>query len=562
MHVRMGKWFLTKGGKIFDLGAEVREVPEIEFKGKQRIYAYHMTIPHRALVPDESKSVNSTEVDGNLIIHDDNLHALKALMPLYAGKVNCIYIDPPYNTGTEGWVYNDNMNSPLMQEWLNKVVDIEDLERHDKWLCMMWPRLQLLKELLSEDGVIFVSIDDNELHHLRMMMDEIFGERNFKNCMIVRRGTKNVQSQFETIDSLATGHDSVLLYSRRADLRMPKLMFLNEDESPGKWDTFWRGTDRPTMRYELFGIHPEEGQWRWSEERTRRATLNYEAFQDQYEADISLDDYYGLIRQEEGQSLDFVRLDPEGTVQYYVPPRNYRILSDVWMDLRTSGKVTDFPHEKHEEIVRRMVKWLTKEDDIVLDSFAGSGTTAHAVLTLNREDGGNRKFILVECEDYAETVTAERVRRVINGIPNSKNKELREGAGGSFSYCTLGEAVDIEGLLRGTNLPTFQTLASYLLYAASSQPPKSVSLEPKDEDGLFFESEEKDYYLLYRPDKEWLGSNEAMLNAERVNRIGKRNTQKGKKAVVFAPGNYMGQKSLTASGILFSQLPYEMHQGR
>ncbi len=132
-----------------DLGAGIREVPEIEFKGKQRIYAYHMTIPHRPLVPDESKSVNSTGVDGNLIIHGDNLHALKALLPLYAGKVNCIYIDPPYNTGTEGWVYNDKVNSPLMQEWLNKVVDIEDLERHDKWLCMMWPRLQLLKELLS-----------------------------------------------------------------------------------------------------------------------------------------------------------------------------------------------------------------------------------------------------------------------------------------------------------------------------------------------------------------------------------------------------------------------------
>ena len=146
-------------------------------------------------------------------------------------------------------------------------------------------------------------------------------------------------------------------------------MFLNEDESPGKWDTFWRGTDRPTMRYELFGIHPEEGQWRWAEERARRAILNYQTFQDQYEPELSLDDYYGLIRQEEGRSLDFVRLDPEGTVQYYVPPRNYRILSDVWMDLSTSGKITDFPHEKHVEFVMRMVSWLTSEDDIVLVPF-------------------------------------------------------------------------------------------------------------------------------------------------------------------------------------------------
>ena len=156
-------------------------MPEIEFKGKQRIYAHHLTVPHRLLIPDASKSLNSTGLDDNLVIHGDNLDALKALMPKYAGRVKCVYIDPPYNTGNEGWVYNDNVNSPLMREWVkaNSPVDGEDLERHDKWLCMMWPRLHLLKELLSDDGVIFVSIDDNEQHHLRMMLDEIFGLRNF-----------------------------------------------------------------------------------------------------------------------------------------------------------------------------------------------------------------------------------------------------------------------------------------------------------------------------------------------------------------------------------------------
>ena len=121
-----------------------------------------------------------------MIIHGDNLHALKALMPRYAGKVNCIYIDPPYNTGNEKWIYNDNVNSPMMKEWLKgkSSVDGEDMERHDKWLCMMWPRLQLLRELLAEDGVIFISIDDNEQHRLRMVMDEIFGEENYEICYI------------------------------------------------------------------------------------------------------------------------------------------------------------------------------------------------------------------------------------------------------------------------------------------------------------------------------------------------------------------------------------------
>ena len=156
-------------------------MPTLDFKGKQHIYAHHLTVPYRPLVPDAARSLNAADVDDNLIIHGDNLHALKALLPRYAGKVKCIYIDPPYNTGNEGWVYNDNVNSPLMKEWFKhqSPVDGEDLERHDKWLCMMWPRLHLLKELLSDDGVIFVSIDDNEQHHLRMLMDEIFGEVAF-----------------------------------------------------------------------------------------------------------------------------------------------------------------------------------------------------------------------------------------------------------------------------------------------------------------------------------------------------------------------------------------------
>ena len=194
-------------------------MPTLDFKGKQHIYAHHLTVPYRPLIPDPGKSVpagSNTNVlaataagsrtsdighrtsvlpwrfylaDDNLIIHGDNLHALKALLPRYAGKVKCIYIDPPYNTGNEGWVYNDNVNSPLMREWLKGAnpVDGEDLERHDKWLCMMWPRLHLLKELLTDDGVIFVSIDDNEQHHLRMLMDEVFGVSNFISTVIWRK---------------------------------------------------------------------------------------------------------------------------------------------------------------------------------------------------------------------------------------------------------------------------------------------------------------------------------------------------------------------------------------
>ena len=184
-------------------------LPTLEFKGKPHIYAHHLTVQHRPLVPDPAKSLDPSGTGDNLIIHGDNLHALKALLPRYAGRVKCIYIDPPYNTGKEGWVYNDNVNSPVMREWLkaNKPVDGEDLERHDKWLCMMWPRLQLLRELLSDDGAIFVSTDDNEQHRLRMLMDEVFGERNFIGSF-VWEGTGKNDAKF-----ISVGHDYVMAYA-------------------------------------------------------------------------------------------------------------------------------------------------------------------------------------------------------------------------------------------------------------------------------------------------------------------------------------------------------------
>ena len=535
-------------------------MPILDFEGKEIIHSYHYSVPHRPLLPDESRSLNPTGADDNLIIHGDNLHALKALMPQYRGRVKCVYIDPPYNTGNEGWAYNDKVNSPLMKGWLNKTVGTDDLDRHDKWLCMMWPRLQLLKELLADDGVIFISIDDNEQHHLRMLMDNIFGEQCFKNVIIVRRGTKNVQSQFESIDALSTGHDSILLYGKHPELRLPKLMAIGNDNIPGKWDTFWRSTDRPTMRYGLFGISPELGQWRWSEVRALAAIQNYEKYLSEYEVSHSLDDYYGLVKQEEGRDLDFVRKGPDGTVQYYVPPRNYTIVSDVWMDLRTSGRITDFSHEKHEELLKRIIGWASDKDAIVLDSFAGSGTTAHAVLALNKEDGGNRKFILVECEDYADSITAERVRRVINGVPGAKDAALREGLGGSFTYCTLGEPIDVESMLSEVAMPEFGALASYLLWTSSNISADKSTLQRQNGNGLFYSTDQTDYYLIYEPSGDWLCGNDAVLNRERAEQISAASRGQDKDAIVYGACKYIGQRALSRLGIRFVQLPYEIHQ--
>ena len=191
-------------------------MPTLDFKGKQLVYSHHLSVPARTLEPNAKKSLplkgNKPSLDDNLIIHGDNLHALKALMPRYAGRVKCIYIDPPYNTGNEGWIYNDNVNSPMMQEWLKdkSPVDGEDLERHDKWLCMMWPRLHLLRELLAEDGVIFISIDDNEQHRLRMVMDEIFGEDNFAANIVWQKKYAPANDAMYFSDN----HDFVLCYAK------------------------------------------------------------------------------------------------------------------------------------------------------------------------------------------------------------------------------------------------------------------------------------------------------------------------------------------------------------
>lgn len=234
-----------------------------------------MAVPFHTLDEVPELHYQPEKANDNMIIEGDNLLALKALLPQFAGKIKCIYIDPPYNTGNEGWVYNDKVNSPFINDWIGKVVGKDDLSRHDKWLCMMIPRLKLLRELLSDNGAIFVSLDDNELHNFRSIMDEIFGEENFRNIVIIRRGIKNVQAQFETVDRLNYGFEYIAIYTRNEKFRFKKFEIELENGKEGSWNNHWRGTDRPTMRYEIFGITPETGQWRWSKERSFVAIDNY-----------------------------------------------------------------------------------------------------------------------------------------------------------------------------------------------------------------------------------------------------------------------------------------------
>ena len=235
---------------------------------------------------------------------------------------------------------------------------------------MIYSRLMLARNLLAEDGFIFISVDENEFENMTKISSEVFGRSNLRNCIAVRRGIKNVQAQFDTLSSLSQGHEYILLFSKRTDSRLPKLFSVFDEKKKGKWDTFWRGTDRPTMRYELFGKCPEKGQWRWEQGRTKQAIKNYEVYLSNCSRYMSIDDYYSYVLTSSGAKTDFVRLNDEGTIQYYVPPQEGKLLSDNWMDIMMTGTYTVFDTEKSLDIMNRIVGWISKEEDIILDFFS------------------------------------------------------------------------------------------------------------------------------------------------------------------------------------------------
>ena len=434
---------------------------------------------------------------------------------------------------------------------------------------MMWPRLHLLKELLADDGVIFISIDDNEMPHLRMLMNEVFKEKNFRNVISVRRGVKNVQAQFEYVDRLNVGSEYILFFSKSPDMRFRHLTVNVDEEKTGNWNNHWRGTDRPTMRYELMGITPETGQWRWEQERSLTAIENYERLLDECGPNPDQSEVDEWWFAQSPQKPDLLRMSTTNRPEHYVPPSDKRIVSSLWTDMIVNESSSlmktlgiEFPNPKRTDLIKRIIDYATTSDEnaIVLDSFAGSGTTAHALLALNKEDGGNRKFICIECEDYADTITAERVRRVINGVPDASDASLREGLGGSFTYCTLGKPIEIEAMLTGKELPPYSALATNLLFTAAGVSVEEDTLDQKNDAGLFYSDNKNDYYLIYKSDLEFLRSNEAILNLEQAKRIRDSSQDNGKKAIVYAAGNYIGQRELTKMGIAFCQLPYAIHE--
>ncbi len=522
-------------------------MPTLNWIGKDKVLNHHLEVPFHVLERqysfDEAGKHEADNGSENMIIHGDNLLALKSLLPKYEGKIKCIYIDPPYNTGNENWVYNDNVNDPQIQRWLHQVVgkEGEDLSRHDKWLCMMYPRLKLLQRLLADDGVIFISIDVFEYANLKCIMDEIFGIANFRNCIAVRRGIKNVQAQFEEVQALSLGHEYIYLYSKNTQAKLPKLSKPLELAKAGKWDTFWRGTDRPTMRYRIFDALPTSGQWRWEENRTRKAMKNYDIYISQYADKMSLDDFFIEHLMATNEKLDFVRKNENGVIQYYVPPQTGKLLSDNWMDILLSGSFAGFDTEKNVLLIQRIIDWIVRPGEIVLDSFAGSGTTAHAVLNMNKADGGNRKFICIEMMDYADIITAERVKRVINGY--GEGKKAVDGTGGCFSYYELGEPLLVDDKLN--NAVSTEKIREYIYYMETKQALPEASA---DEPMLLGVHHGAAYYFNYEKDAS------TTLNAAFLHSI----KTKAEAYVIYADTCVLSENKLQQFHITFKKIPRDI----
>lgn len=373
------------------------------------------------------QNVKSISIGDNLIIRGNNLLALHSIKRKYSEKVKLIYIDPPYNTGNDSFRYNDSFN-------------------HSTWLTFMKNRMEVARELLSNDGFILIQIDNKELAYLKVLCDEIFGGNNYRNSIIVKKGTKSLQKQFTEIQKLNAGFDTILLYSKSEATKLPNLFKELKGATASSWNNHWRGTDRPTMRFPLFGITPPSGQWRWERTRTEKAVTNYEMLCRYIHkingaktaiTDEVIDRYYVQYLSEHNitdhSEFELVRLSKNRKPEHYIPPRMKILLSENWMDLSVAGRITSFEHEKNEEILRRIIEWLTKKGDTVLDFFMGSGSTVAVAHKLERH------YIGIEQMDYGKEDAVHRLQSVIRGEKKGISQDAGWKGGGSFIYAELAK---------------------------------------------------------------------------------------------------------------------------
>lgn len=533
-------------------------MPSLNFKGKALVQNYHLLVPYHELKPVKAKSLSDkVSLHDNLVVHGDNLKALKSLLPYYQGKVKCIYIDPPYNTGHEGWVYNDNVNSPMMQDWLGRAVDREDLTRHDKWLCMMMPRLKLMRDFLAEDGVIFISIDDNEVHALRCLMDEVYGEGNFVATIIWEK----VYSPKSTAKFFSENHDYIVAYARRKESFELGLLprteeanarYANPDKDKrGSWKPGDLSARNPYSKG-IYSIRcpggrvikgpPPGNYWRVSEENLWRLNADKRIWWGEDENQVpAIKRFLSEVKQ---------GLVPETIWTYKEVGHTQDAKKEL---LEVFGEDFQAFTTKPVELLKRIIRLSTDEDSIVMDAFAGSGSTGHAVLEMNAQDNGSRRFLLIETEEYCDKFTAERIRRAIKGVAAANKESLKKGLGGTFSFVEVGQPMRLESLLKGNKLPSYEDLAAYVFYTATGEDFDAGAIKRKT--GFIGESAKYDVYLLYEPDLEYLKATALTLDLARGLPKGS-----GKRRLVFAPTKYLDSIHLEENRIDFCQLPFEIYK--
>lgn len=603
-------------------------MPELDFRGKEFVRNHHLTVPYRPLVPDATKSIGAPDLNGNLIIQGDNLEALVSLMPMYGGKVDCIFIDPPYNTGNEGWAYNDNVNSDAIKAWFSQnPVGIEDGLRHDKWCAMMWPRLQLLWELLRDYGTLWVTINDIEVHRLRQLLDEIFGEDNFvaNVCWQKKYATAN-----DTVD-FSDMHDFILVYTKgrpdtpnkrdRAVLnRVPRtvdqnLLYKNPDNDhrglwmSGDYTCNKTAEERPNLYYPI--LNPFTGEEVWPK---RTAVWRYT--RERHEANVA-DNlvWWGEAGKNATPRLKRFLSSVSGTVASTWWTHQYAGHTDqAKKELQAifSDGSANFATPKPVKLIRQILQLAVGDnpDAVILDSFAGSGTTAQAVLEMNEEDGGNRRFILVEMEEYADALTAERVRRITDKYRKPAEavvlleipltwSELKKGnsvaqraldaqaayAGNfdkvkiqiedgwlrvegendlgdsvrgyisGFTYCTLGEPLELNRLLAGEGLPARQAVGDYLIYLAGGNPQLRETMPVPEElqDAYVGLVQGVHYWLLYRDDLTFLTSPAASLTLDLAKAIQRCDPHRPHR--VYSPGKAVSNRLLRAEAPRIEAIP-------
>lgn len=545
-------------------------MPTLNWIGKDKVVSHHQDVPYRVLehkygfAAEKGEQTELTN-SGNKIIHGDNLEALKSLLPEYEGKIKCIYIDPPYNTGNEKWVYNDNVNHPKIKKWLGEVVgkDGEDLSRHDKWLNMIYPRLQLLNKLLSKDGAIFISIDDNEQANLKLVCDEIFGIRNFQGAFIVN-STPNARDYghmgkmhefclFYSKDPelLTTNHlpdlDKKFKYSddigefnihplynsnvaftpeNRPNLYYPFYLNPNSEDENGFYEI---GLDKKEDWVQIYPPKSVKDQvqfvWRWgnilSRENLNKEIIGYKTRDGEFRIVQKMRTTHKVIR---SIFTDKTNTSRKGTAE---------------VESIFGKKTFDFP--KPLKFIEDLVFIASDSDSIILDSFAGSGTTAHAVLNLNKQDGGNRKFILVEMEDYANDITAERVKRVTKGY--GSGAKAVAGTGGAFDFYELGLPLFDEN----QNLNEQVGLAKIREYIWFSETRTSFK-EPNKEPYFLGKKDESAYYFIYEKDRL------TTLDFDALELI----KTKGEQYVIYADNCLLPKDFMAKKNIIFKKIPRDI----